>query len=111
MKLFSVVFVMFLLGGCATVSVPPDLAASMDLQNLSGPFVTRAFAERLALLFFQERYSKDIFIPRTPAKVEDGGDVWRVTAANALPLEPRTIRPFQLRIVIRKRNGEIVGIG
>lgn len=111
MGLFLVAFVMSLLGGCATVSVPPNLAASMDLQNLTGPFITRSFAERLALLFFQERYSKDIFVPLTPATMEDGGDVWRVTAANALSLESRTIRPFKLVIVIRKRNGEIVGIG
>ncbi len=93
------------------MSVPPDLAPSMDFQNISGPFITPSFAERLALLVFQERYSKEIFVARTPTTVEDEGDIWRVTAGNALPLEPRTIRPFKLVVVIRKRNGEILGIG
>jgi hypothetical protein len=93
------------------VSIPPSLAASIDLQNLAGPFVTSAFAEKLALLVFLERYSKDIFVPRTPATVEDKGEVWWVTMDSALLLEPKSIRPFQLMVVIRKRNCEILGVG
>jgi hypothetical protein len=83
----------------------------MDLQNLAGPFVTSAFAENLALVVFQERYSKDIFVARTPATIEDKGEVWWVTMNNALPLDHKAIRPFRLMVVIRKKNGEILGVG
>lgn len=93
------------------MSVPPHLESSMDLQNLNGPFITKTFAESLALLVVQQRYSKDIFVARTPVTVEDAGDRWLTTVNNSLPLEPKTIKPFHLMVVIRKRNGEILGVG
>ena len=110
MKLLVLTLIL-LLGGCATVLVPPHLESSMDLQNLNGPFITKHFAERLALLVVQERYSKDIFVARTPVSVEDAGDTWLITLDNALPLEPKTIKPFHLMVIVRKKNGEILGIG
>jgi len=67
------------------MSVPPNLVPSMELQNLGGPFVTRTFAESLAPLTLQERYSRDLFVARTPATIADRGDVWWVTMNNALP--------------------------
>jgi hypothetical protein len=93
------------------VSVPPHLESSMDLQNMNGPFITKPFAENLALLVVQQRYSKDIFVARTPVTVGDAGDSWLVTVDNSLPLEPKTIKPFHLTVVIRKKNGEILGVG
>jgi hypothetical protein len=78
------------------MSIPPSLAASMDFQNLAGPFVTSAFAENLARVVFQERYSKDVFVARTPATVVDKWQVWWVSMNNALPLDPKSIRPFRL---------------
>jgi hypothetical protein len=91
--------------------VPPHLEETMVLQNLNGPFITNAFAESLALLVVRERFSKHVFVARTPAVVEDAGDSWLVTVDNSLPLEPKTIKPLRLMVVIRKRNGEILGVG
>jgi hypothetical protein len=93
------------------MSIPPHLEETMVLQNLNGPFITSAFAENLALLVVHERFSKQIFVSRTPVAVEDAGDSWLVTVDNSLPLEPKTIKPFRLMVVIRKRNGEILGVG
>lgn len=93
------------------MSVPPHLESSMELQNLNGPFITKTFAESLALLVVQQRYSKDIFVARTPVTVDDAGDCWLATLNNSLPLEPKAIKPFHLMVVIRKKMGRYLELG
>jgi hypothetical protein len=89
----------------------PHPDASMELQNLVGPFVTQTFAQRLAVLVLEERYTANVFLPKTPVVAVDKGELWSVTVENALSLEPGLIRPKDITVQIRKRNGEIVAIG
>jgi len=84
---------------------------SILVGNMQGPFVSRKFAERLALLVIQERYTPDVFLPRgAPPIVVDKGDFWSVTFDNELPRSSTSIIPKELTIHIRKANGEIVAI-
>jgi hypothetical protein len=89
----------------------PHQDASMELQNLMGPFVTQTFAQRLAVLVLEERYTSNVFLPKTPVVAVDKGELWSVTVENALPLQPVVVRPKDITVQIRKRNGEIVAIG
>jgi hypothetical protein len=98
----------FLLFGCKTVN--PRLDVSIMVENMNGPFVSREFAEHLALLVIEEKYPKDVFSVHGAAIVVDKGDVWWVSYNNELPSPEASIRPKHLTIHIRKANGEIVAI-
>jgi hypothetical protein len=91
----------------------------MTLFNQGHPFVSKSFAERLALLVFDEKYPKDIFSARGPGSIVDKGDVWLVTFENDLvsPEDVSAVPTFngkvvtrRLTVTIRKTNGEIVTI-
>jgi hypothetical protein len=99
--------VLILLGGCQSVA---HMDTSMTMQNLMGPFVTKDFAERLALLVLEEKYSRDVFSARAVSDVTDKGDIWLVTVENDLPSSPGSLAPRRFIVHIKKRNGEITAI-
>jgi hypothetical protein len=82
----------------------------MLLANMHRPFVSREFAQRLALLVIEETYPADVFAAGGPGTTLDKGDEWWVTFDNLLPHPEGSIIPRQLRIEIRKSNGEILSI-
>jgi hypothetical protein len=112
--------VLLWLGGCVTQHrTVTTLSLPMMLFNQGHPFVSESFAERLALLVFDEKYPKDIFSARGPGNIVDKGDVWLVTFenalvspddANALPTFDGKVVARRLTVTIRKTNGEIVTI-
>lgn len=53
-----------------------DLSLSMSLLNQGRPFVSARFAERLALLVIEEKYSEQIFKARRSTTVIDKGETW-----------------------------------
>ena len=94
-----------------------QLDPSMILMNFEGPFVSREFAERLAVLVIDQKWPKDVFSRRGPGRVVDLGDAWSVTYQNALgnandpiPTSGGKAVPKTLTIRIRKANGQIVAI-
>jgi hypothetical protein len=104
--------------GCTTErGTVENLSVSMMLLNDPQPFVSKEFAERLALLVIDEKYPKDIFLVQSPASVEDKGENWEVTFTNDLPedrltrVRPRLVPKGRLTITIRKVNGAILSIG
>jgi hypothetical protein len=82
----------------------------MTLQNISGPFVSQTFAERLARLVIEEKYPKNIFSIQSSGNVVDKGDTWWVTFYNEIKGTMATMVPTRLTVHIRKTNGEIVTI-
>jgi hypothetical protein len=96
-----------------------DLSLSMSLLNQGRPFVSGRFAERLALLVIEEKYSEQFFKARGSATVVDKGETWSVTVENGL-IDPQDKRelpfvggelvPRRLTISIRKVNAEILSI-
>jgi hypothetical protein len=116
-QLFLAPVVLFL-GGCAVSHVKSvHLDPSMILFNFEGPFISREFAERLAVLVIEQKWPKDVFARRGPGQVVDQGDTWSVTYENILgnandpiPTSGGKAVPRTLTIRIRKVNGEIVAI-
>lgn len=95
------------------------LSLSIMVLNQGQPFVTAAFAERLALLVIDEKYPHDLFVVRGSGSIADRGANWAATFDNALvgpqdkselALLNGRIIPKRLTITIRKTNGEIVSI-
>jgi hypothetical protein len=109
MKSFALVTLLFLLVGCKMTSTP-GLDVTILVGNIHGPFVSREFAERLALLVIEEKYTADVFSVRGAGTVVDKGDFWWVTYDNGVPRSEASIIPRRLTIQIRKANGEIVAI-
>lgn len=96
-------------------AVQPD--PSMVLLNFEGPFVSRDFAEKLAVLVIDQKWSKDVFVRRGAGRIVDLGDAWSVTYENALdsgtdpmPTWKGKVVPRTLTIRIKKANGEILAI-
>jgi hypothetical protein len=98
----------FALAGCVTERRPMDMF--MTLQNMSGPFVSQSFAERLAHLVIDEKYPKNIFSISGSGNVVDKGDAWWVTFDNSIAGTMATMIPRRLTVHIRKANGEILTI-
>jgi hypothetical protein len=96
------------MAGCVTDHRPMDMF--MRLQNISEPFVSQSFAERLARLVIEEKYPKNIFSVQSSGNVVDKGDTWWVTFDNAIKGTMATMVPIRLTVHIRKTNGEIVTI-
>jgi hypothetical protein len=96
------------MAGCVTEHRAMD--PFMQLQNISGPFVSQSFAERLARLVIEEKYPKNIFTAQGAGHVVDKGDAWWVTFDNAIKGTMATMIPIRLTVHIRKANGEIVTI-
>jgi hypothetical protein len=94
--------------GCVTDHRAMD--PFMKLQNISGPFVSQSFAERLARIVIEEKYPKNIFSVQGSGNVVDKGDTWWVTFDNALKGTIATMVPIRLTVHIKKANGEIVTI-
>jgi hypothetical protein len=117
-KLWVPMAMALLAGGCTTQHVKSDqLDPSMLLFNLQGNFVSKEFADRLAILVIDEKYPKEYFIRRGPGRIVDGGEAWSVTYENTLgnandpiPISGGKIVPRTLTIRIRKLNGEIIAI-
>jgi len=91
----------------------------MMALNSTQPFVSEAFAKRIALLIVEDRYPHNVFSPKRAGLVQDGGEVWRVTFENELidsndsspmPMIDGVVVPRKLTFVIRKRNAEVVDI-
>ena len=111
MKRMIAVGVLVALSACATVHQPTaGLSLSMTVLNNGQPFVSRGFANRLALLVIDEKYSRNAFSVRGPGRVVDKGESWSVTFANALVPSTGMIVPTGLTITIRKTNGEVISI-
>lgn len=96
-----------------------NLSISMIALNQGQPFVSKDFAERLALLVIEQKYPEDLFVVRGSAHLADKGDVWSVSFDNGLigpddksplPMVGGKLVPRRLTITIRKTNGEIVAI-
>jgi hypothetical protein len=96
------------MAGCVTDHRATD--PFMRLQNISGPFVSQGFAERLARLVIEEKYPKNIFSVQGSGNVVDKGDTWWVTFDNAIKGSMATMVPIRLTVHVRKTNGEIVTI-
>ena len=118
MKKICLASVVLLLSACV-VNHPKvvSLDASMVLLNFESPFVTRDFAEKLAILVIDQKWSKDLFVLRGAGRIVDLGDAWSVTFENALdrgsdpiPTWNGRVVPRTLTIRIRKTNGEILAI-
>ncbi len=109
MRSFVPITLLITLVGCRTTP-HPGLDISILVGNMHGPFVSREFAEHLALLVIKEKYTADVFSARGAGTVVDKGDVWWVTYDNGLPRSETSIIPKRLTIQIRKANGEIVAI-
>lgn len=92
---------------------------TMMALNSVQPFVSKSFAQRMALLIIEDRYPPDVFLPKGPGTVVDDGEVWRVTFDNDLVDENNhqenvmvggAIVPRKLVFVIRKSNAEVMDI-
>lgn len=92
---------------------------TMMALNSIQPFVSEAFARRMALLIIEDRYPPNVFSPKARGVVVDGGEVWRVTldnelvdqsASQALAMVDGAVVPIKLTFVIRKSNAEVVDI-
>lgn len=100
----------FALAGCGTTPANSSLDPSMVVLNMKGPFVSREFAQRLALLVIDQKYPKDAFVPSPSVSVDDNGELWSVGVDNALPSANAFRQPRHLTIRIRKTNGEILSL-
>jgi hypothetical protein len=120
MKLMMAVGFLLALSACATEHGPMNnLSISMIALNHGQPFVSRGFADRLALLVIDEKDPRDVFSVRGSGSIVDKGDSWSVTFDNALIdpadkdslpiLDGRVVRR-RLTITIRKANGEVISI-
>lgn len=109
MKQVTAIMMLLSMTGCVT-----DHRAMLDpfmkLQNITEPFVSQSFAERLARLVIEEKYPKNIFSIRGSGNIIDRGDTWWVTFDNAINGSMGAIIPRRLTVHIRKSNGEIVTI-
>jgi hypothetical protein len=114
---FSTVLTLFFCGCTMNHVKSVQLDPSMLLFNFEGPFISREFADRLAVLVIDQKWPKDVFVRRGPGQVADLGDLWSVTYENALgnandpiPTSGGKAVPKTLTIRIKKVNGEIVAI-
>jgi hypothetical protein len=120
MKISIAAVLLLALTACVTEHrAVTDLSVSMMALNQGQPFVSKEFAERIALLVIEEKYPKDVFSVSGSARIVDKGDTWSVTfdsaltnAADksALPLVGGKLVPKHLTISIRKVNAEIMAI-
>jgi hypothetical protein len=98
-------------GECADST---DQAISMLLLNFAEPFVTRSFAERLALLAMSEKYP-GTSLSGTPPDTIDKGEEWWVTVKVDHWDAPKSLSygallAHQLTIVIRKKDAAILSM-
>jgi hypothetical protein len=120
MKFIVAVGVLLTLAACATEhGTVSNMSVSMLVLNQGQPFVSREFAERLARLVIDEKYSKDLFTAQGPPHIVDNGDTWSVTFANGqvnpadkspMPLIKGRLFSRRLTITIRKTNCEVISI-
>jgi hypothetical protein len=120
MKRMMAVGVLLALSACATEhGAMNNLSISMIALNHGQPFVSKGFADRLALLVVDEKYPRDVFSVRGSGSTVDKGDSWSVTFENALidpadesplPILDGRVVPRRLTITIRKTNGEVMSI-
>jgi hypothetical protein len=88
--------------------------ASMLLQNSVEPFVTRPFAQRLALLVVSQKY-RGAVISKDPPQVHDKGDTWQVTVRLDRTNLPKSLTDSglmapELTVTIRKNDAAILSI-
>jgi hypothetical protein len=101
--------------GFAACPAPKELDISLMLMNFKGPLVSTQLAERIALAFFQVRYSATgMFDAKEPAETVDLDDRWGVTFENAL-FDPqidstKRLQVKKIGVEICKSNGAIVRI-
>jgi hypothetical protein len=94
---------------------PKELDMSLMLMNFKGPLVSTQLAERIAMAFFQVRYSgSGLFGAKEPAEIVDLDDRWGVTFENAI-FDPQAdstkrLQVKRLGVEICKSNGAIVRI-
>jgi hypothetical protein len=109
MRLLVTIVLVFSLVGCKTTP-NSGLDVTILMGNMNGPFVSREFAERLALLVIEEKYPANVFSAARTATVVDKGALWFVTYENRLAPYETSLMARRLTIEIRKTNGEIVAI-
>jgi hypothetical protein len=101
-------------GGPARCDEPQDHDIMMLLQNSTGPFVTRDFAQRLTHLVISEKY-QGVVLADAPPQVLDKGDAWWVTVKVQRWRSPSAVAdsplaPTQLTVCIRKKDAAIVSV-
>lgn len=99
------------MGECAD---SPDQDVSMFLQNFAEPFVTRTFAEQLALLVMSEKYPGTT-LAYAPPEIVDNGEEWWVTIKVSHWDAPKSLSyngvvARQITIVIRKKDAAVLSM-
>ncbi len=74
------------------------------------PLISANLADRIGRALMEERYAELFLVGESD--VADDGDSWIATYVNAKarPLDPLAIYARQLRVRIRKMNGEIIDV-